>query len=177
VRAEFRAKILPIWLLLLLATSSLPACRKGSAEKASKATASRAELTQRADAARRALEELKAPLGALNVTFTSLHEQFDPLPPGLPGFGETRAKFYATAEGLGMMRAKVPWLSGRIDAAVKSGNQAELEEISQDIAHTHEEIRQVDQLALELLHQVQPFKKLAADKADELQVLCMMSCE
>lgn len=160
---------------MLLALGLLPACHKGSADKAS--ASHPAQLKRSAESAKKALAELEPPLNALRATFAALHQQFDPLPPGLPGFGETRAKFYTTAEGLGMMSTKVPWLSGRIDAAEKAGDRAALQEISRDIAHTHEEIRQVDRIALELLHEVQPFKKLAAEKADELQALGKTTCE
>src|SRR6186713_931046 len=111
------------FLLALLVAGSLLGCRKETATKAHKpAVTNPAELQRSAAQAKQALEGLKPQLSALNTTLAELHQQYDPLPAGLPGFGETRGKFYATAEGLGMMNASLPWLSERIDAAVKSGD-------------------------------------------------------
>jgi hypothetical protein len=132
-----------------------------------------AEINQLAEAARQSLEALKPPLNALGDKFTALHQQFDALPPDLPDFDETRAKFNGTDEGLGRMNAKLPWLSGRIDAAVKSGDGAELEEISKSIAQSQQEIPQVEQIAMELFHEVLPFTRLAA----KLEAQKKSSCE
>lgn len=164
-------------LMMLTACGALTACHKDDAAKVKKARANPAELQRLAAAARQGLEGLKAPLDALNERFRALHQEFDPLPPGLPGFGETRAKFYSAAIGVGTMGSKLPWLSSRIEAAVKAGDRAELEEISKSIARTHDEIRRADRIALELLHQVRPFEKLAEERADDFRVTGKATCE
>jgi hypothetical protein len=168
-------------LLASIVLLALAACSRAKADKPNQATKTQSEdpaaLKRSAETAQRSLEELKPSLLALNGQLAELHQQYDPLSPALPGFAETRAKFYATDEGLGRMNAKLPWLSGRIEAAVKQGNRAELAEISSDIAHTREEIRRVEQVAKELRAEVVPFKKLADKKAEELQVSGRISCE
>lgn len=159
---------------LLLAAASLAACHKDKAAKPNKAAVTDpAQLQRSAAQAKQALEGLKPQLSALNATVAELHQQYDPLPPGLPGFGETRGKFYATAEGLGMMNASLPWLSGRIDAAVKSGDGAELAAVAKDITLKYDEVRQVDRITLELRQEVRPFK----NKVEDFQLSGKSSCE
>ncbi len=155
-------KIVPVLSILLLG-APLAGCRKDRADAGNKTGAAGST-----DAVKQSLEALKAPLNALNTKFADLHKQFDPLPPNLPGIEEVRGKFYATDEGLGRIVAKIDWLAHRLEAARKSGNRQELDEVSKDIAQTQEELRQIDRIALELVHQVLPFQKMMADiKAQE----------
>jgi hypothetical protein len=120
-----------------------------------------------ADPIKQSLAALKPKLAALNTKFAALHKQVDPLPPNLPGFSDVRAKFYNTDIGLGVMGAKLTWLSDRLDAALKSGNSEELQQVSKDIARTHDEFAQIDRLAIEVLHQVLPFQRMAELRATE----------
>lgn len=173
--AGFRVRMVPVS-MILLAFSSLSACRRESAEKTGQTEVkvrTDAEIQRIAQAAKQSIDGLKAPLSGLQTKIAALHQQFDPLPPDLPGFGETRGKFYSTSIGLGTMSTKIPWLLGRIDSAVKSKDAAELEAIEKDIARMQEEIRQVEKITLELLHQVLPFKKMA----EELDAREKSACE
>lgn len=164
-----------IALLLLLTSGGLVACHKDQAQKANKVAIVKnpAELKRDAEAAQQALAGLKPLIEGLNGRISALHQQFDPLPPGLPGFGETRGRFYGTAEGVGRMNAKVPWLSGRIDAALKAGDSAELNQVSKDIAHGYEEVRQVERIASDLGREVEPFKHVV----EEALITGKASCE
>lgn len=159
--AGSRWRIVP--LVTLLAATSPVACSKQKGEKV--VNANPAQIKQKAEAARKSLDGLETPLSELSKKFAALRQQFDKLPPDLPEFGETRGRFYAASIGQGTMTAKVPWLSSRIDSAVKSQNEAELDAISKEIAHTHEEVRQADRLASALSQEVQPFSK----KLEELR--------
>jgi hypothetical protein len=173
--AGSRLRIAPL-LLILLAGSALDACRKKTTEPVTKPAAVKKrpeEIKRDAEAATKALEGLKTPMNDLTAKFMALHKVYDPLPPALPGFGETRAKFYSAAEGLGMMTAKIPWFSSRIDDAVKAQDGAELAAISKDIAHTYDELRVVDRISIELLHEIQPFKQ----KMDDVQASGKNACE
>jgi hypothetical protein len=161
---------------MVLATSgSLVACRKDAPQKPKTVVVKKspAELKQLADSARQSLEGLKPLLAGLSSKFAALHEKFDPLPPDLPDFGATRGKFNSADEGLGRMNAKIPWLSGQLDAAVKAGDGAELEEISKSIANTYSELPQVEQIFTELLHEVMPFTRLA----DRIEANRKAACE
>jgi len=161
--------------LMILATSgSLGACHKAAAEKPKPVLVKKspAELEQLADSARQSLEGLKPVLASLSAKFKVLHEKFDPLPADLPDFGLLRGKFNSADEGLGRMNAKIPWLAGQLEAAVKAGDGAELEEISKSIANTYNELPQVEQLFTELLHEVMPFTRIAAELEARRQAMC-----
>jgi len=163
--------------MVLAALGSLVACHKEARQKPEPAPAavikkSPEELKKLADSARESLEGLKPSLAALNDKFKALHAQFDPLPPDLPDFEATRGKFNSADEGLGRMNSKLPWLSGQLDAAVKAGNGAELEEISKSIQSTYDDIPQVNQVAMELLHEVRPFIRMAEQRQGNQSAAC-----
>jgi hypothetical protein len=165
--------------MISCAVSSLAACRKNKAqdEQSSKAAAAAAAkkdpaFKRSADEAKKSLEKFKAPLDDLNQRFAALHQHFDALPPDLPGFGDTRSRFYTASVGLGQLGAKIPWLAGRIDAAVKEGDRAELQRITADIAGTTDGIKQVERASVELLHQVMPFKKVAEERKEAGKEAC-----
>jgi hypothetical protein len=162
--------------LALLGSGSLLACHKDKPEKLPPVAVDPAELKRSAEASQQSLEELEPLLGALRRKVAALHEQFDPLPPGLPEFGDTRGRFYAAADGVGRLGSKLPWLAERIEAARKSGNSAELVAVSTSIAHTYDEVARANRLLDELEQQVQPFKKALEEKV-ELQALGKSTCE
>lgn len=165
--------------LMVLATgASLIACRKDAPKKEPEKPApvlvkkSPAEIKQLADKATQSLEELKPVLASLSEKYKSLHTKFDPLPPDLPDFEETRGKFNGADEGVGRMNAKVPWLTGRIDAAVKAGDGAELEEINQSIANTTGDVDEAVKVYMELVHEVMPFTRAAEEYEANKQGQC-----
>jgi hypothetical protein len=162
-------------LMILATASSLVACRKEAPQKPKPVVIKKspAELKQLTESVNQSLEGLKPVLAALSLKFKTLHEQFDPLPPDLPDFGMTRSKFYSADEGVGRMSAKIQWLQGQLDTAVKAGDGAELEELSKSIANTYAEVPQVEQIYMELVHEVLPFTRIAA----ELEARRKASCE
>jgi hypothetical protein len=177
VLAEFRSKLLAIS-LALLSTSALVSCRKDKTESdQATALADPARVQRRAGEVRQSLKTLEPAFAALNQKLGALHREFDPLPPGLPDFGETRSRFYTLSIALGAMSAKPSWLAGRIEAAVMARDLAELSAISKEITETQAQLQQADARAAELLVQVQPFKKAATEKAEELQAFGKTKCE
>lgn len=148
--------------LCLVCVGSLAGCRKKDPEKAGASALDANEVK----AAKQSLDGLAPQLTALKGKYAALRRQVEAIPPALPGFGETRAKFYSTAEGMGIMDPKLAWLSGRLDAAVKSGDRAELQKVSSDVAKTYDELRQIDRLALDLMHELLPFQGAAIDPDD-----------
>lgn len=169
-------RTLPL-LLMVLASSSLGGCHKEKAAKVTRMRADPAEMKRLADDARQSLKGLATPLSTLRARYAELQQQFDPLPPGLPSFGETRATFYSAAIGVGTLSAKAPWLAGRIEAAVQAGDRAALVEVAKDIAHTQEEIQHAERVARELSQRVGPFQKLALERADEFRLTGKATCE
>jgi len=166
-------------LMIFAGVSSLAACHKEAPQKPKAAVLvtqkSPEELRKLAARATESLEGLKPSLNALNEKFKALHVQFDPLPPDLPDFEETRGKFNSADEGIGRMNAKIPWLASRLDAAVKARDGAELEDISKSIESTYADIPQANQVAMELLHEVRPFIKLAEQYDPNRKAMCESS--
>jgi len=161
-------------LMIVVACGQLVACRKDPPQKAAPVVVKKspAELKQLADSAYQSLEGLKPKLEALTVQFRALHQKFDTLPPDMPDFEPTRGKFNSADEGLGRMNAKIPWITGKLDAAVKAGDGAELEEISKSIASTYDDVPQVNQVAMELIHEVAPFVRMAEQYEANKKALC-----
>ena len=139
---------------LLAATGSLEGCRKEKPQE------KQAEVAVDSDAVKKSLEGLKPALAALNAKFTNLHKQVDVIPANMPGFADTRAKFFQTDEALGVMGPKLEWLSGRFDSAVKTKNREELAKVSKDIDKTYAEFAEMDGIALQVLHEVLPFERI-----------------
>ena len=117
------------------------------------------------------VEELRQSLAALQkqsadlkTRFMELRKQFETVPTDLPGFMELRGKFYAIEEGRGITDTKVMLLSGRLDTAAGSGNRDEVQQIAKEIAQTYDELRQLDELYVKLLHQVMSFQRQAAQQ-------------
>jgi len=163
-------------LMILVAASSFMACSKKEPPppKAEPVVVKKSpeELKKLADAANQSLEELKPQLASLNEKFDALHKQFDPLPTDLPEFGETRSKFYAADEGLGRMNAKLAWASGQLESATKSGDGAKLEEVTTALAGTYADVKEANQVAMELLHQVMPFTRMAENYRANTKGMC-----
>lgn len=116
------------------------------------------------EAVKQSLEKLKNQLAGLKTRFMDLRTRVESIPPDLPGFGETRARFYAAEEGRGTTDGKAAWLSGRLDAALASGNGEELQQISNDIAGSYQDIRKIDELYVKLLHEIMSFQRMARDQ-------------
>jgi hypothetical protein len=112
-----------------------------------------------AAAVKQSLDGLQGQLGDLKTRFLALRKQVDGMPSDLPGFAEVRAKFYGLEEGRGIIDAKMTLLSSRLGSALSSGKDEELQQISKDVAQTYDEIREIDKLHVELLHQVMAFQR------------------
>ncbi|HET7540004.1 MAG TPA: hypothetical protein VFK05_09030 [Polyangiaceae bacterium] len=161
-------------LLILGAAGSLLACHKKAPEKPKTVVIKKspAELKKLADSANEGLEGLKPLLATQTEKFRALHTQFDGLPRDMPDFEPIREKFASADEGLGRMNAKIPWLKGRLDEAVKAGDGAELEEIQQSILSSYKEVPEVNQIAMELMHEVTPFTRMAEQFEAGKRSLC-----
>ena len=109
---------------------------------------------------KKSFEALQTRMDTERAAFTNLHKRFDPLPPNLPGFRDVRMKFYNTDEGFSVLDMKIPWLSGQMDAAAKSGDPAALQKVSKDIDATNADLDKVDVIALALVHELAPFEHM-----------------
>lgn len=143
----------------LVGVGSTVACHRPAADKAGEPAPSGAAVKQ-------ALDGLEGRLADLETRFGDLRKQIETVPPNLPGFSELRGKFYAIEEGRGITDEKVKLLSGRLDSALRSGKREEMRPIAKEIAETQDELNQLDQLHIALLHQVLAFQRLARRESD-----------
>lgn len=164
--------------MIFAAAASLIAChkdaQKNDAQKPKSVVVKKSpeEIKQLADSATQSLEGLKPQLANLGEKYKALHVMFDTLPPDMPDFSPIREKFNGADEGVGRMNAKVAWLTARIDAASKASDGAELEEIKQSIANTYNDVPEASKVALELMHEVAPFTRLAEEYESNKKEMC-----
>ena len=164
--------------MIFAAAASLIACHKDApkndAQKPKSVVVKKSpeEIKQLADSATQSLEGLKPQLANLGEKYKALHVMFDTLPPDMPDFSPIREKFNGADEGVGRMNAKVAWLTARIDAASKASDGAELEEIKQSIANTYNDVPEASKVALELMHEVAPFTRLAEEYESNKKEMC-----
>jgi hypothetical protein len=96
-----------------------------------------------------------------------LRERVESIPPAdPPGFNDARARFYAAEEARGTTEAKVAWLTGRLDAALSTGNRDELQQISNEIAQSQVDIGKISELHVKLLHQIMSLQRLAREEGE-----------
>ena len=105
----------------------------------------------------RHLDDLNSQRGQLNAQFRDLRRQIETVPPDLPGFAEVRTRFYAVEEARGVTDFKVTLLRERFASATAAGQPEQLRQIAKEIAETHDEIRQLDELHASLQRQVRAF--------------------
>jgi len=114
-----------------------------------------------ADSVKQSLAALKPQFAELKKRYMDLRERVAALPHDLPGFDEARARFYSADEARGVTEAKLVWLSSQLDAAVASKNREELQQVSQEIARTPDDIRKIDELHTKMLHEMMSFERMA----------------
>jgi chromosome segregation ATPase len=131
---------------LLLCIGALAGCQRRSNQVA--------EVKQ-------SLEALKPQFAELKKRFMDLRERVESIPSDVPGFGEARARFYAVEEARGVVDGKISWLSSQLDAASRSGNRDELQQVSKDIVRTQEDIRKIDDIHTKILHEMMAFQRMA----------------
>jgi len=107
------------------------------------------------------LAKVKSQFDGLQHRSADLAKQIEDIPSDLQGYPQLRAAFYAFEEARGVTDAKVTLLSGRIDAAVKSGKPEELQQASKDIARASLDASLIDQQYIKLLHGAMAYERAA----------------
>ena len=66
-----------------------------------------------------------------------------------------------------MIGAKLQWLESRRNEASRTRQADPLERLEKDIAGTYEELRQLDRLGTQLVHELLPFERTASEGSAE----------
>jgi hypothetical protein len=140
---------------------SLSGCHRPAADKTEQAGPN-------ADSVKQSFATLKKEFADLQQSFSDLSKDLEAIPPDLKGYPQLRASFYQAEEARGVTDAKVSLLSGRLDAALSSGNRQELQQVSDDIAKASQDCRQLGEIYLKLLHQVMAFQRAGDRRKDAL---------
>jgi chromosome segregation ATPase len=143
----------------VLGAGSLAGCHKTAAGEVSEAALNEASV-------KRSLDGLQSQLGQLEAKFAVLRKQVEAVSPDLPGLSQVRALFYSTEEARGITDVKVKLIANRLASASGSRRPEELRQISKDIAETHDEVRQIDELHASLSSRARALQRAGGAESD-----------
>ena len=106
--------------------------------------------------------QLQPKLTQLKTRLGELRGDVEELAAKVPGGPELRAKYFSAEEVLGVLDAKMRWLSGEIESARRDLERARVDSLRNAIKQTNDDIRQVSDVAVELTHEEARLKQLAA---------------
>jgi len=106
--------------------------------------------------------QLKPKLTELRVALGGLRKDVEDLATKVPGGPELRAKYYNADEVVGVLDAKVKWLSGEIESAKHDLNREHVVSLQDAIAKTRDDMGQVTKVVVELTHEKARLQRVAA---------------
>jgi outer membrane protein OmpA-like peptidoglycan-associated protein len=121
-------------------------CTVGCNQEKKRHEQSLTEITQSYDRLQPRLTALKTALG-------NLRRDVEDLAATAPGGAEWRSKYFAADEVLGVLDAKMKWLSAEIASARKDLGRDQVSFLREAMAATAGELGQADKVAVELLHE------------------------
>ena len=101
------------------------------------------------------LTELKAALGGLRKDVEDVAAK-------IPGGAELRAKYFTADEVVGVLDAKMKWLSSEIESAKHDLKRAEVVSLRDAIARAGDDMVQVSNVTVELTHEKARLQRVAA---------------
>ena len=113
------------------------------------------EAAQSYDRLQPRLTELKAALG-------EMHKDVEDIAAKVPGGAEWRAKYFNADEVVGVLDAKMKWLSGRFESAKHDLKRVEVDGLRDAIAKTEDDMRQVNNVTVELTHEKARLQRVGA---------------
>jgi outer membrane protein OmpA-like peptidoglycan-associated protein len=106
--------------------------------------------------------QLQPQVERLRARLSSLRHGMDDLADAVPGGADLRARYFTTEEVLGVLDAKVKWLSGELERARREPKKDEVIGLQDVIAGTFGEIGQVSNVLVELTHEESRLQRVAA---------------
>ena len=107
-------------------------------------------------------DQLQPKLTELKSTLGELRKDVDDLAARVPGGAELRAKCFGADEVVGVLDAKMKWLSGKIELAKRDLKRAEVVKLRNEIATTRDDMGQVGNVAVELTHEKARLQRVGA---------------
>lgn len=141
--------------------SSLVGCHNVAADKTEQAAPN-------PDSVRQSFATLKKQSNDLQQNFSNLSKDVESIPADMPAFPQLRSHFYEVEEARGVIDAKVTILSSHLDSALRWGKPEELQQVSNDVDKTSNDIRKIGALYMKLLHEVMAFQRSADDRKQAL---------
>jgi outer membrane protein OmpA-like peptidoglycan-associated protein len=106
--------------------------------------------------------QLQPRLAELKTALGGLREEVEEIATKVPGGAELRAKYFNADEVVGVLDAKMKWLSGRIESAKRDLTRAEVVTLRDAIARTGDDMGQVSNVVVELTHERARLQRVAA---------------
>lgn len=107
-------------------------------------------------------EQLWPRLAALKASLSGLREEVEDLAAKVPGGAELRSKYFNADEVVGVLDAKMKWLSGEIESAKHDLKRTEVVTLRDAIAKTGDDIGQVSSVIVELAHEKAHLHRIGA---------------
>jgi len=110
----------------------------------------------------RSYQELHPKLTELKATLRGLHKDVEDLATKVPGGSDMRSKYFNADEVLGVLDAKMKWLSGEIEAARRDLKKDQVVSLRLAVAQTADDMGQVNKVVVELMHERGRLRRVAA---------------
>ncbi len=149
-----RGLVVTLSLGLVAGGGSLVGCHRTSADNT-------AQAGPNPELVKQSFATLKKQFSDLQQSFSNLSKDLEAIPADIPGYRQLRTHFYAVEEVRGVTDAKVNIISGHLESALRSGHNAELQQVSNEIDKASSDCRQIGQLYIKLLHEVMAFQRAA----------------
>lgn len=160
-RLRIGSRLMVTLSLGLVAGGALVGCHRTAADKTE-------QVARNAGPVKQSFAELKKQFADLQQSFSDLSKDLEAIPADLPGYARLRTSFYQTEEARGVTDARVTLLSDRLESALSTGKPEELQQVSNDIAKSSNDGRQLGEIYLKLLHQVMAFQRAADQRKEAL---------
>ena len=108
------------------------------------------------------LGQLEPKLADLEVALKGLRRAVEDVATRAPGGAELRAKYYNADEVVGVLNARMKWLSSELEAAKRSPKREQVVKLREAVVHTFGDLGQVSNVLADLMHESARLARVAA---------------
>ena len=106
-------------------------------------------------------DQLRPKLTYLKAELEGLRKDVEDLATKVPGGAELRSKYFNADEVLGVLDAKMRWLSGELESAKHQLKKDQVVSLQDAILHTADDMGQVNSVTIELKHERARLRRIA----------------